>query len=78
MTPPRLARRLLQRLAPSHVRDVLVGDLDEEYERLIAPGRSRAAARWWYWRQVCRSAPSLWRLNRRVHRQREARPSWRR
>ena len=36
---------------------MLVGDLDEEFERLVAPTRSRVGANAWYWRQVLRSLP---------------------
>jgi putative ABC transport system permease protein len=66
MTPPRLPGRLLRRLLPEDVRNVLVGDLDEEFERLVAPTRSRAGAYWWYWRQVVRSLPGVIRLRRQA------------
>jgi putative ABC transport system permease protein len=66
MTPPRLPGRLLRRLLPEDVRDVLVGDLDEEFERLVAPTRSRARAYLWYWRQVFRSIPGALRLRRQA------------
>src|SRR5262245_39430797 len=66
MTPPRLPGRLLRRLLPEDVRDVLVGDLNEEFERLVAPTRSRARAYWWYWRQVLRSLPGVIRLRRQA------------
>lgn len=66
MMPPRLPGRLLRRLLPADVRDVLVGDLDEEFERFVAPGRSRAGAHWWYWRQALRSVPGAMRLRRQA------------
>lgn len=70
MTPPPLARRVLRRLLPEEVRDVLLGDLDEEFERLVAPARSRRGARWWYWWQVIRSLPAAMRLRVQARRRR--------
>ena len=66
MTPPRFPRRVLRRLVPREARDVLVGDLDEEFERHIAPTRSRLSAGWWYWREVVRSIPGAVRLRRQA------------
>ena len=65
MTPPRLARRLLARLLPPLDRDVIVADLDDQFHREIAPRRSRAGARLWYWRQVMTSLPGAARLRAR-------------
>jgi putative ABC transport system permease protein len=70
MTPPPLARRFLRRLLPEDVRDVLLGDLDEEFERLVAPSRSRLRAGWWYWWQVIRSLPGVVRLREQARRRR--------
>lgn len=70
MTPPRLARRFLRRLLPEDVRDVLLGDLDEEFERLVAPSHSRLRAGWWYRRQVIRSLPGVMRLRVQARRRR--------
>jgi putative ABC transport system permease protein len=64
MTPPEIPRRLLRRLVPADVRDQLVGDLDEEFQRFVVPARSHARANWWYWRQVLRSLPAVMRLRR--------------
>ncbi|HYN10738.1 MAG TPA: ADOP family duplicated permease [Vicinamibacterales bacterium] len=66
MTPPQLPRRLLHWLLPGDVREVLVGDLDEEFERHVAPSRSRLSARAWYWRQALRSVPGAFRLRRQA------------
>src|SRR5262245_20552144 len=66
MRPPPLARRFLRRLVPPGVRDALVGDLDEEFDRKVAPSRSRRSANWWYWRQVLRSLPGVMRLRRQA------------
>lgn len=60
--PPRLPRGLLRILVPRSSRDVLIGDLDEEFERHVAPVRSPARAAWWYWTQVLKSAPGALRL----------------
>jgi putative ABC transport system permease protein len=57
---------MLRRVVPPDVRDVLVGDLDEEFERKVAPSRSRRSANWWYWRQVLRSLPGVMRLRRQA------------
>ena len=57
--PPRLPRWLVSRLAPSEDRDVIVGDLDEEFRQRAHHRRSASA---WYWRQALASAPSAVRL----------------
>ena len=57
--PPRLPRWLVSRLAPSEDRDVIVGDLDEEFRQRARHRRSASA---WYWRQALASAPSAVRL----------------
>jgi predicted permease len=64
--PPRLARAILSRLLPPAHRDVVIGDLDEEYRRTIVAlvGTRRAAL--WYWRQSLLSVPSALRLRRRA------------
>lgn len=65
MGPPRSARALLRWLLPEAHRDVIVADLDDEFQRYIAPSRSRIGARRWYWRQVIASAPHALRLRAR-------------
>lgn len=62
MTPPRLARAWLRLLLPASRRDVIVGDLDEEFVRHIAPRRSAFGARVWYWRQALGSSRHALRL----------------
>jgi hypothetical protein len=56
---PRFAAWLLELFLPATYREVILGDLIEEYAI-----RYRSSARFvvaWYWRQVCRSiAPVLW------------------
>ena len=55
MTSPRVARALLRRLLPRADREVILGDIDEEFvERQRA---SVVAARAWYWTQVALSIP---------------------
>ena len=66
MRPPRLPRRVLLRLVPPDSRDVLVGDLDEEFERHVAPTRTRRRAEWWYWREAIRSLPGIVRMRRQA------------
>ena len=65
IAPPRLARALLRRLLPDTHRDVILADLDEEFQQHIAPKRSVLGARWWYWRQAVASAPFALRLRKR-------------
>jgi predicted permease len=50
--PPRLARWLLCRALDGPARSAIVGDLDEEFARFVAPQRGLRAARRWYWRQA--------------------------
>ena len=64
MTPPRLARALLQAWLPARHARVILADLDEEYERYIRPARTAIRAAIWYWAQVLRSIPAGWRLRR--------------
>jgi predicted permease len=52
--PPRLAEWLLCRLLDAISRDVVAGDLAEEYVR-VHRTRGAGAARRWYWRQASRS-----------------------
>jgi predicted permease len=51
-------------LLPERDRDVMLGDLDEEFARHVMPTRGRVRARAWYWRQVIRSMPAVVRLRR--------------
>ena len=52
--PPRIARWLLGRLLPRAAREYVIGDLDEEYARHVAPS-GRVRARTWYWSHALRS-----------------------
>jgi predicted permease len=61
MKPPALPRRLLSRILPEHLRDVVIDDLDEEFRLHIAPARSAGRARAWYWRQALGSIPGALR-----------------
>jgi putative ABC transport system permease protein len=60
MKPPPLPRWLIARLAPHGDRDVIVGDLDEEFLRRVAASGRAAGA--WYWAQAAASIPSALRL----------------
>ena len=53
--PPRLARAILRVLLRGEERDVILGDLDEEYYTDMLPRLGSTAARRWYWRQVLAS-----------------------
>jgi hypothetical protein len=50
--PPRLARWLLCHALTGPARSAIVGDLDEEFSRFVAPAFGARAARRWYWRQA--------------------------
>jgi len=65
MKPPALARRLLRALLPAAHREVVVGDLDEEFERYVSRARTALGARAWYWRQAMRSMSPALRLRAR-------------
>ena len=54
MRPPRVFERLIAASLPTRDRDVVLGDLREEFESLCASS-GRPAARRWYRRQVIRS-----------------------
>jgi predicted permease len=59
--PPRLASALLAwRLDPAQ-RDDVIGDLDEQFQTLIAR-RGRTVASWWYYREAIKLAWSLGRV----------------
>ena len=64
--PPRLARAILSRVLPPAHRDVVIGDLDEEYRRTIVALVGTRRAAFWYWRQSLLSVPSALRLRRRI------------
>lgn len=63
--PPRLPRRLLNAVLPETHRDVVLTDLDDEFNSRIAPARSTAAAAAWYWRQALASLPGALRMRMR-------------
>ena len=56
--PPRLAAALVRRLPAGGDGPFLAADLAQEFDDLVA-ARGVAAARRWYWRQACLSAPPL-------------------
>ncbi len=63
--PPRSATWLLGLFLPQHDKEMLTGDLVEEYTLLASTLQPRDASRW-YWNQVARSAaPMLWANIRR-------------
>jgi hypothetical protein len=57
---PRLARLLMDWMSSGDDAAFLAADLTEEFEQLAA-NDGAAAARRWYWKQVCLSAPPLLR-----------------
>jgi hypothetical protein len=50
--PPRLAEFLLRRLLPPRDRDIVTGDLFEEYRECALPERGWWRAQLWYWKQI--------------------------
>ncbi|HTM24593.1 MAG TPA: ADOP family duplicated permease [Vicinamibacterales bacterium] len=59
MIPPRLPRWVMSRLSPREDRDIIVGDLDEEFRQRARQGRSASA---WYWQETLASMPAALRL----------------
>ena len=57
--PPRWAEVLLERLVPARNRDVIAGDLREEYADAQLPRTGRIRANLWYLRQVLSFVPHL-------------------
>ena len=55
--PPQLGVWLLSLFAVPGKRDLIMGDLSEEYLQLASQS-GRPAARRWYWRQVLKSLPA--------------------
>ncbi len=55
---PRVATWLLNRLTPSHWREVLLGDFEEGYREMVAFA-GEAGARRWYRGQALRSIPAF-------------------
>lgn len=53
--PPRLARALVASLLRGDMREVVLGDLDEEFTRRLEAGTTPSAARRRYWRQALAS-----------------------
>ena len=58
-SPPRLARALATLLIKGEAREVIVGDLDQEFVETIASGARPAAARRLYWRQTLASIAAV-------------------
>ena len=59
--PPRLPRLLASVLLRGEMREVVLGDLDEEFALAIAAGADRFQARRRYWCQAFASIVSTWR-----------------
>ena len=59
--PPRLPRLLARVLLRGEMREIVLGDLDEEFALAIAAGIDRRQARRRYWRQAFASIASPWR-----------------
>ena len=57
--PPRWAEVLLERLLPARNRDVVTGDLREEYAEAQLPRTGRVRADLWYLRKVLSFVPHL-------------------
>ena len=57
--PPRWAERFLERLLPARARQVVVGDLREEYLESMLPRRGRLRADLWFIRQVASFVPQF-------------------
>lgn len=60
-----ILRLLLSRLLPPDVRADVLRDLDDEYARVVRPGRGAVRARFWYCQQSLRSLPAALSMRRR-------------
>jgi len=58
--PPKIAQFLLARLLNEYAEVPLLGDLEEEY-RCVAKESGERHARSWYWRQVIKSLPNIFK-----------------
>ena len=59
--PPIVAEYLLYLVLPRERRDVVPGDLEEEYLTIIGPKFGVRLAQLWYWKQASGStAPFIW------------------
>lgn len=67
---PLLARLLLHLFLRGEGREVIRGDIEEEYSQLILPTRAPGFARRWYWSQAIGSAGATWRLHGPFNRRR--------
>jgi undecaprenyl pyrophosphate phosphatase UppP len=56
--PPAIAQSLVAACAPTGDYEIVAGDLQEEYLRVVSLRGAKAANRW-YWAQTLRSMPSL-------------------
>ncbi len=60
MTPPFVTRTLLRWLLPRHAREIVLGDMAEEFATL-ARGLGERSARAWYHRMALRSVVACWK-----------------
>ncbi len=63
--PPALARWVVRLCVPSDVRDGVLGDLEEGFERIAASRDGSQAARRWYWKQAIESVRFLYQYPHR-------------
>ena len=66
--PPALARWVVRLCVPSDVREGVLGDIEEGFERLAASRNGSQAARRWYWKQAIESVRFLYQYPRRFRR----------
>ena len=52
VVPPRLARAVLELMLPAKVLEFVLGDLEEQFQNIVASNSGLRGARRWYWRQV--------------------------
>ena len=63
LQPPWLARTLAAACLRGEAREVITGDLDQEFAESVAAGTPVAAARRRYWRQTLASLADVYRLS---------------
>ncbi len=54
--PPKLASNILMLCLPAHLKQPVLGDLEEEFKGLEKSKRGKISADYWYWKQAIKSA----------------------
>ena len=69
--PPAFAMWLLKRVVPEHLREAMIGDLEEMYHAKITSGVAERTANRWFWREALSAPRTLLTRNQTPHITRE-------